>query len=449
MKPVSSGEWVEVAERSLKAYSERTGTPVEEIDLSEALSSPDLEVVRDQPGVVLEAQLGLLYGRAEEAKDAFVRGVTALGIAAGSLAGRAFALKLPQDAIQSVGAWFNVGQTSPNASPPLSSSALKKLVDDVAALDTTERPEIPEGIEFELLFSLDNKDLVYGRSENRMYYLGRLKGRSHLSEFMSEHWVTIDRYNDESILQLKKFKSPEHILGNVDELVKDHPKVKAYWDELKKHPRFSPVTVFQADRQKLEREGGTQMASFIKATPTDHNQHMLAIRRACKFGVDYVVNFTKGRVHFVLDGIEDLDVVSKKGIEIDPAFPDYSPITSTELRSIYRNWDKVKHRVLFYRHGVTVDPPWEAEPELWGIYREHRENKYEKEAVEASQALTNKVDELKEKGSVREKVLRECLFHVMSQAAELINRGRYRDAISVMKKSTELMERLEDEGTAV
>ena len=84
MKPVSSGEWVEVAERSLKAYSERTGTPVEEIDLSEALSSPDLEVVRDQPGVVLEAQLGLLYGRAEEAKDAFVRGVTALGMAVAS-----------------------------------------------------------------------------------------------------------------------------------------------------------------------------------------------------------------------------------------------------------------------------------------------------------------------------------------------------------------------------
>ena len=90
----------------------------------------------------------------------------------------------------------------------------------------------------------------------------------------------------------------------------DHPKVKDYWDALKQHPRFSPVTVFTASENKLKREHGQEMVWLIKGTPTDHNQHMLAIRRACKFGVDYVVNFTPGRVHFVLDGIDDVDVWS-------------------------------------------------------------------------------------------------------------------------------------------
>lgn len=449
MKPVSSGEWVEVAQRSLVAYSERTGTPIEDIDLPAALSSSELEVVQEQPGIVLEAQLGLLYNKASEAKDAFVRGVEALGIAAGSLAGRAFALKLPQDAVNTLSAWFNVETASTHAAPKLSPAEVNKLIDDVARLDTPERPNIPEGTDFDTLFSLENMDVVYGRSDRRMEYLGRLVGAESLSELMSEHWVTIDQYNNQTMLKLDTFESAEHILGNVDELVKDHPKAKAYWDELKQHPRFSPVTVFSEEGAKLAREGGEVMSVLTGIEPKDYNEHMLAIRRACKFGVDYIVNFTNGRVHFALDGVRNEQVVRKEAISPGWMMPDHFPITSTELRSIYRNWDKVKHRVIFYRNGGTVKPPWEESPKLWNEYKTHRENKYEARAHAASSALVKKANGLHESGKVGEAALSECMFHLMSRVEELINRGRYRDAISLMEKSAELIENLEDVGAKV
>ena len=70
---------MEVAQRSLVAYSERTGTAIEDIDLPAALSSSELEVVQEQPGIVLEAPLGLLYNKASEAKAALVRGGEAVG----------------------------------------------------------------------------------------------------------------------------------------------------------------------------------------------------------------------------------------------------------------------------------------------------------------------------------------------------------------------------------
>jgi hypothetical protein len=449
MKPVSSGEWVEVAQRSLVAYSERTGTPVEDIDLPTALSSSELEVVQDQPGIVLEAQLGLLYNKASEAKDAFVRGVTALGIAAGSLAGRAFALKLPQDAVNTLSAWFNVETASAHAAPKLSPREVNKLIDDVASLDTPERPKIPEGTEFETLFNLENLDVVYGRSDRRLDYLGRIVRSKPMSEFMSEHWVTIDQYNNQTMLKLDEFESAEHILGNVDEVVKDHPKAKAYWDELKQHPRFSPVTVFSTEESKLAREGGEGMSVFAAIEPKDYNEHMLAIRRACKFGVEYVVNFTSGQVHFALDGVTDEQVVRKEPISPGWMMPEHYPITSTELRSIYRNWDKVKHRVIFYRNGGTVKPPWESNPGLWKEYKTHRENKYEASAHAASSALVVKANQLHESGKVSEAALTECMFHLMNRVEELINRGRYRDAISLMEKSAELIENLENEGSQV
>jgi hypothetical protein len=278
-----------------------------------------------------------------------------------------------------------------------------------------------------------------------MDYLGRIVGSKPMSEFMSEHWVTIDQYNNQSMLKLEKFESPENILGNVDELVKDHPKAQAYWDELKKHPRFSPVTVFSAEKPKLDREGGEVQAWFGGKDPKDYNEHMLAIRRACKFGVDYIVNFTKGRVHFALDGVRDEEIVRKEPISPGWMLPDHFPITATELRSIYRNWDKVKHRVIFYRNGGTVKPPWESEPALWKEYKSHRESKYEATALGASSELVMKANELHESGKVSEAALTECMFHLMSRVQELSSRGRYRDAISLMKKSAELIEQLENE----
>lgn len=102
------------------------------------------------------------------------------------------------------------------------------------------------------------------------------------------------------------------------------------------------------------------------------------LRRACKFGVlniDLVHPGTK--IRFVLDNIDMKDVLAKTQFQ-DASHPLKVPITTSELRALFRNWKTTRGHVIFYRNQDVVQAPWDAEPDVWHAYAEARYKKYEK-----------------------------------------------------------------------
>ena len=113
------------------------------------------------------------------------------------------------------------------------------------------------------------------------------------------------------------------------------------------------------------------------------NLQDLLFRRACKFGMDYVIRQQKGTVHFVLDIpegpngqlsgniIDSLDVVEKKH------HSGHVPITTSELRCCFRNrgdWIP-SGRLKFYFNLLEVNPPWVDHPDNWEQYTARRMQK--------------------------------------------------------------------------
>ena len=152
--------------------------------------------------------------------------------------------------------------------------------------------------------------------------------------------------------------------------------VKKYQTALQGNPKFASQSTKTASMRSLKK-------GDVSVTQTDRNaldkkkladlEGLLAIRRACKFGIEDAVTRRKCRVHYVLDGITIADVVSKKTFDL------YSggqgvPITTSELRFLFRRWNRFRNttKVIFYRNFTECDPPWTSE-ELsgWATYAMH------------------------------------------------------------------------------
>lgn len=104
----------------------------------------------------------------------------------------------------------------------------------------------------------------------------------------------------------------------------------------------------------------------------------LAFRRACKFGLQHVIEQKSRTVHFALDvpafmgvpgnRIDNVDVVNKT------QHAGHVPITTSELRCCYRNraaWIP-SGRLKFYFNLIEVNPPWIDAPGVWAAYEAHR-----------------------------------------------------------------------------
>jgi hypothetical protein len=113
----------------------------------------------------------------------------------------------------------------------------------------------------------------------------------------------------------------------------------------------------------------------------------LAIRRACKFGIEYIMAFKSGTVHYVTDGITMTVVVGKTEMPIDMGTRTGVPITTSELRYIFRNWhwfrDTLDKDLVFWRSYAPTTAPWITDPKIWIPYARHRIDKY-KAAKQAS-----------------------------------------------------------------
>lgn len=89
------------------------------------------------------------------------------------------------------------------------------------------------------------------------------------------------------------------------------------------------------------------------------------LKRFCKSAIDYTVK-NGHKVHFLLKDLDQNQVVSRQ-----KKFTQASSYTSCELRYIFRNWDKIKHSVIFYENDEITSAPWEAGiyKDLWAQYK--------------------------------------------------------------------------------
>jgi hypothetical protein len=221
-------------------------------------------------------------------------------------------------------------------------------------------------------FDVFRGDLLYGHSRDRGTALAYLETNHDFGEFMTAAgqagaWVTVDNFNvplDSDYLAAR----PEDLWAEIKaqrDLTKQHLDSHAaftgydkteleasnqlYQDNMKaflkrlKQSRLSPLRSLDAAPDKLDREGWNDVAK---------NRYYLAIRRACKFGIEHVAANTGGAmIHFVLNRFDRdtgwVDLLEKKTV----AAPTRTTmvITYSEIRYVYKNWNRFSTQIQFYR----------------------------------------------------------------------------------------------------
>ncbi|WP_447744295.1 hypothetical protein [Pseudomonas nicosulfuronedens] len=239
-------------------------------------------------------------------------------------------------------------------------------------------------------FSFINGDVIYGDREDRKKYRSAAEtlydtsspDKAALKAVFDDVWVTIDQYNNTTFLP---FDERPEVLQLIAGLKQALPRERAtrYANAFFDHPSSTkPATLTQQQR--------TKESSIATARDSD----LLAlqrIRRSCKFGVLNLAQAlgTQAKIHFVLDSLHGermRQIVHKEAYKSNDMMRgggNAIPVTTSELRAVYREQKRLKTPVLFYRNLEQVLPPWEEDAALWQQYGKARYFKY-KTRMEAS-----------------------------------------------------------------
>jgi hypothetical protein len=174
-------------------------------------------------------------------------------------------------------------------------------------------------------------------------------------------------------------------LTNADYKTKAAPEQVAYIDAIKK----SPLKTYYSDTMNVDKVTGPKLAGYRKSNvglnPRSPDAvraaaHDWAIRRSCKFGIEYATKTLGGTVHYVLDGM-DLKAIaapsSAMRLKTNSAGFTKIPICTSELRFLFRNWQGMSN-VTFWENFDVATPPWKR-PGLeddWKAYAIDRIVKY-------------------------------------------------------------------------
>jgi hypothetical protein len=293
----------------------------------------------------------------------------------------------------------------------------------------------PTGEPFSVLFEPTRFDLVYGRGQERRRYFLALTGAKKAA--LMDAFVMIDNYNNTlgiSAVDTFADAADAQRFGNV---VKDRVKLKfptgrtgelgqRKAEELNRyarallHSHYSPGVVASQSDDELAKQG---------CTNRQQNIQWKVIRAACKFGIEYVVKHSppNRRIHFALDGISDRDVLVKTEFTCRLG-QQAVPITTSELRSVYRNWsDEYSEKVWFYRNFMCVPPPWETSQD-WDEYASYRWKKY-----------LAKLEAAKQDNPGLAQARAGVINKYLEAAADCQQQQRYRGAIMLLKEATTLL----------
>lgn len=153
--------------------------------------------------------------------------------------------------------------------------------------------------------------------------------------------------------------------AQLKQLKKRDPSVVAYQAELDKSANLGraaakgPTTLLKSNARLNPRD-----PVQVKAAADD-----ISVRRSCKFGIEYVTQKLGGRIHYALDGIDIGKVVDRGTVRNKSGF-EKVPICTSELRFLFRQWQRVGSKVQFWRDYDHCEPPWadDATREDWAAY---------------------------------------------------------------------------------
>ena len=231
-------------------------------------------------------------------------------------------------------------------------------------------------------FDVFRGDLLYGHSRDRGTALAYLKANHEYGDFIEAAmdagaWVTVDNFNvplesdysaaraedlwaeikgkrDQTKSHLDTELLPQYDVSAHSELTQKNQeyqdKMKAFLKQLKQS-KLSPSGSLNAPADKLDREGWSDLAK---------NRYYLAIRRACKFGIEHVAaNTAAGKIHFVLNRFDQgtgwLDLLEKKVVTAPTRTT--MVITYSEIRYVYKHWAQFSARTQFYRFTPSSGDP--------------------------------------------------------------------------------------------
>lgn len=140
---------------------------------------------------------------------------------------------------------------------------------------------------------------------------------------------------------------------------------------------IAPEIAGQEEGLQVKPARQDEYASFLKRHPKygslygSKTANRETWQRKCKAGLQWAANSKDPgmTVHFILDDIEQREVIDKSGLRKDS-------VTGSELRWVYRNrHDKhVQECVQFWQNMKPVPPPWTVE--YGHAYREHLSEQY-------------------------------------------------------------------------
>ncbi|MBI0328665.1 hypothetical protein [Burkholderia plantarii] len=190
-------------------------------------------------------------------------------------------------------------------------------------------------------------DIIYGVDEDRTKYRGRMPASSNGS------WFLMDQFNNNLLPGAKQFgktgypKNPDIATVAQGKVASSKNPAAADYLKYQKAAAHGALDLSQLDK----RYDGKEPAN---ADP----RYSLMIRRACKHGIEFVLREeARSHLHFVLDSLasDNFQKVQLKVIEYG-----YTSYTYSELRYVYRNWDKFSAtgRIHFYQNYEEVPAPW-------------------------------------------------------------------------------------------
>jgi hypothetical protein len=155
---------------------------------------------------------------------------------------------------------------------------------------------------------------------------------------------------------------------------KEQGKVSDYMKAIDASLRSSPGNALKLADRPAPGDIAKLRKSNINLDPSDvrgvrEAAYDMAVRRSSKFGIEYVAKNLDGKIHYILDGIDIGKVITKDTVTNKGGYTK-TPICSSELRFLFRNWQAYKGNVQFWKNYDHCSPPWydSRTDELWAAY---------------------------------------------------------------------------------
>lgn len=132
--------------------------------------------------------------------------------------------------------------------------------------------------------------------------------------------------------------------------------------EIRDWPLWPSYFKFSRENKKNRLEKIYEQVNVVKFSPILYKFYKNGERiepcehtkRGCKIGIDIVKARPNTTIYFVLDALDKREVIDRRyGKQAH-----YSSLTASELRYIYRNWEGLEDKVIFFEDRKRTGAPW-------------------------------------------------------------------------------------------